>query len=445
MNTPKTKLIFGNMLKEGDRIIDDDYSVLYNDAESAEYCFTLTPSILSRHVLLLGGAGSGKTNVFNLTIRQLRERQNENDVFIFFDTKGDYYKHFRQDGDSVIGTGKSFENVSRRWNLFDEVLSDGENESYYSMNAREIAAALFDDRGSSTQPFFCNAARDIFARVIMYSIAKAKSDPGEYAGLLNNKTLVEFLQEDADILEYQRMASEYDFMKGILSYLGDGQNGQAQGVLSELKSMLSDYFLGVFCDDDLRDRFSMRDFVKRKGGKAVFIEYDLMTGETLTPIYKLLVDLALKEALGRNDDDKTNGNIYLILDELKLLPKLKHLDDALNFGRSKGVKVIAGIQSINQLYDIYGEEKGHVIAGGFSTLFAFHTSDSASRKYVSQLFGSNVVGYQYTGMDNSIEKREREGFAVEAWDQTALTIGTAVIGLADVESPFLFKFEEFKE
>ena len=48
-------------------------------------------------------------------------------------------------------------------------------------------------------------------------------------------------------------------------------------------------------------------------------------------------------------------------------------------------------------------------------------------------------------MDNSIEKREREGFAVEAWDQTALTIGTAVIGLADVESPFLFKFEEFKE
>ena len=444
MNKSKTKQIFGNMLLDGNRIIADNYSVLYQDAESSDYCFTLTPSVLSRHVLLMGGAGSGKTNVFNLTIEQLRERQKPNDVFIFFDTKGDYYHNFRQDGDSVLGTGKDYADVSRRWNLFDEVLADGEEETYYSMNAREIAAALFDDRGSSSQPFFCNAARDIFSKVIMYYIAKAKADPGEYAGMLNNRKIVDFLLNKADIETFQKMASEYDFMKGILSYLGDGKNGQALGVLAELKSMLSDYFLGVFNDDDLKDRFSIREFVRNKGGKAVFIEYDLMTGETLTPIYKLLVDLALKEALGRNDNESSDdNNIYLILDELKLLPKLKHLDDALNFGRSKGVKVIAGIQSINQLYDIYGEEKGHVIAGGFSTLFAFHTSDSASRKYVSELFGPNVIGYQYIGMDNSIEKREREGFAVEDWDQTALSIGTAVIGLADYDCPFLFKFERY--
>ena len=32
---------------------------------------------------------------------------------------------------------------------------------------------------------------------------------------------------------------------------------------------------------------------------------------------------------------------------------------------------------------------------------------------------------------------------MEDWDQTALSIGTAVIGLADYDCPFLFKFESF--
>ena len=82
--------------------------------------------------------------------------------------------------------------------------------------------------------------------------------------------------------------------------------------------------------------------------------------------------------------------MYLVLDELKLLPKLQHLDDALNFGRSMGVKVIAGLQSVNQLYDSYGQEKNGD-SGRFGTVFAFRTSDNASREYISGLFGRNVV------------------------------------------------------
>ena len=160
----------------------------------------------------------------------------------------------------------------------------------------------------------------------------------------------------------------------------------------------------------------------------------------MTPMYRLLIDLALKEALGRTEE---KGNVYLILDELKLLPKLKHLDDALNFGRSMGVKVIAGLQSINQLYDIYGREKGLVVAGGFGSVFGFHTSDHASREYLTELFGKNVIGYQYTGVDRTLVKKEREGNTLEIWDQLLLKQGQAVVGLADKAEPFLFQFPLF--
>ena len=49
------------------------------------------------------------------------------------------------------------------------------------------------------------------------------------------------------------------------------------------------------------------------------MEYDISVGETLTPVYRLLIDQALKEALGRSEKA---GNVYFIADEFKLLPKL---------------------------------------------------------------------------------------------------------------------------
>ena len=82
-----------------------------------------------------------------------------------------------------------------------------------------------------------------------------------------------------------------------------------------------------------------------------------------------------------------------------------------------------------------------MIAGGFGTVFAFRTSDNASREYISGLFGRNVVSFQYTGIDRQPVKREREGYVVESWDQLALKKGQAVVGIADEPDPFVFQFE----
>ena len=50
--------------------------------------------ILSRHMLLLGGIGTGKSNAFNHIIRNTRSNLTNEDVMIIFDTKGDFYKEF---------------------------------------------------------------------------------------------------------------------------------------------------------------------------------------------------------------------------------------------------------------------------------------------------------------------------------------------------------------
>ena len=204
--------------------------------------------------------------------------------------------------------------------------------------------------------------------------------------------------------------------------------------------MLSEYFVGILAEHDPERSLSMRGAVRARGGKAIFVEYDLAVGETLTPVYRLLIDQALKEALSRTE---RQGNVFLIADEFKLLPKLQHIDDALNFGRGLGVRVMAGIQSIDQLYDVYGKEKGAVIAGGFGSIFAFHTNDGSSRDYITKRFGSNIMVYEYyNSQKNTVSCNERAGNTVEEWDQMNLGTGQAVIGLG-YEVPFLFQFDRY--
>jgi type IV secretory pathway TraG/TraD family ATPase VirD4 len=231
------------------------------------------------------------------------------------------------------------------------------------------------------------------------------------------------------------MLSGHSDLGSVLSYI-EGDNAQSQGVLSERFSVMREILIGVFAQ---KGNFSIRDFVRKKGNKTLFIEYDLSIGSILTPVYRLMFDLALKEALGRS---KPQGNVYLICDEFKLLPHLQHIDDGVNFGRSLGVKVMAGIQSIEQLFEIYGKSRGMNIAAGFSSLFAFRANDTSTREYISGFFGKNIILEQYQMSDNKIVEEKRNGSTVEDWDLNSLQIGEAIVGLP-FALPFRFCFDLF--
>lgn len=401
--------------------------------------FQINEDLLARHILLIGGSGCGKTNAFCYTVEELRRRMTKDDIAIIFDTKGEFYDWFSKEGDYVIGNSARFREISYTWNIFGEILADGNDDASVNMNARELASALFHDRGSASQPFFCNAAKDIFRGILLHFIRQAKKNPAVWNARLNNKYLIDTFQA-LKVEEYMNIFNFYPDLRNLLSYFGDGKSNQALGVFGELNSMLSEYFVGILAEHRADRSLSMRNAIREKGGKAIFVEYDLAVGETLTPVYRLLIDQALKEALSRT---KNAGNVYLIADEFKLLPKLQHIDDALNFGRGLGVKVMAGIQSIDQLYDVYGKDKGAVIASGFGSIFAFHTNDGSSRDYITKRFGSNIMVYGYNDVQkNKIVSNERVGNTVEEWEQTNLGLGQAVIGLG-YHDPFLFQFARY--
>ncbi|MDR2546294.1 MAG: type IV secretion system DNA-binding domain-containing protein [Lachnospiraceae bacterium] len=433
-----TRLLYGNSISRNSPPEQTNGALvkLTGDFGGKPSVFALDMDTLSKHTMLIGGTGCGKTTLFYHFVDQLKSSMTDDDVMIIFDSKGDFHDKF-YDGkrDFIIGNSKQYAQVSQYWNIYREILADGWDESDFITNAHEICRSLFEERTrNTTNAFFPSAARDLLAALIVAITRMGKVDTEIKKEFFYNDKLRELLDmSDAQLL-LDLLVDSPDAM-AVKSYIS-GEHAQSQGVLAEMYSIIREILIGVFAK---RGMFSMREFVRDKGKRTLFIEYDLAIGSSLTPVYRLLFDLALKEALGRN---KSQGNVYLICDEFKLLPHLQHIDDGVNFGRSLGVKVFAGVQSIEQLYEIYGQSRGRNIAAGFSSVYAFRSNDTATREYVTGIFGKNIVLEKYQRLDNQMVEEKRNGQTVEDWDMMDLRVGEAIVGLPFAK-PFRFYFDMY--
>jgi len=385
---------------------------------------------LSKHIMLLGAIGTGKTNTFSHVISQLQDKMTEKDVMVIFDTKGDFYKEFYRPGDVVISNDSTATGPDGLdyWNIFNEISYDDRLQE----TVIEISKILFAEACERTnQIFFPNAAKDLFMACLLHfirSVSIKKCTIRNLVSYINSTTATEM----------KAMLESYDDLRAMASYISDPNSAQTQGVMSELLQVVREIFIGNFAK---HGTLSLKNLVRQKGGRKIFIEYDLSIGGMLSPVYSLMFDLAIKEALGRN---RSEGNVYFITDEFKLLPYLNHIDDAVNFGRSLGIKFLIGVQNVEQIYDNYGEERARSIMSGFSTLFAFRVNDAKSREYTQGIFGKNqkIEQYMPVNQKTGLIETQREGNVVEDWDITGLEIGEAIIGLPG-EEPFIFKFDKY--
>lgn len=410
---------------------DPLFQLVGSDRSGQPMVIPVGERLLSRHMLLLGGIGTGKSNAFNFLIRNVRSILTENDIVIIFDTKGDFYREFYRSGDVVISNDSRATggNSPDYWNIFGEISIDDRIEE----NILEISKNFFADRiVRSSQPFFPNAAKDLFSAMLLHLVRS-----GNFASKRNNASLRSIF-DSFSVSIMKNILKAYPDLAAMVSYIADEKSGQTLGVVSELQQMVREIFVGSFRKNGT---LSMRQLVRRKGGRVIFVEYDLGIGAMLTPVYRLLIDLAIKEALCRTSNE---GNVYFFIDEFRLLPLLEHIDDGVNFGRSLGAKFFVGIQNVEQIADAYGLELSRSILSGFGTTFAFRVNDSGSREYIKGLFGRNVKKQTYLSVvqTRGVIEELREGYVVEDTDITNLKLGQAIVGAPGCQ-PFRFQFKRY--
>jgi hypothetical protein len=201
--------------------------------------FALDDDLLSRHMLVLGGTGSGKTTFLKNVIRQLYNTSNaDNDTIIIFDTKGDFYNCRQQlsinDIDSTV-IGKLKTNNTKFWNIFYELMSGimkGETPSTDRLieSAFIISSCLFQEliEKETHQPFFPIAARDIFmgCLVVLVKDYIAGYRVKKPSNMELKKYLLNFKIEEA-----MKKFSEIPELSWLTLYLEKNAKAMAQSVV----------------------------------------------------------------------------------------------------------------------------------------------------------------------------------------------------------------------
>jgi hypothetical protein len=91
---------------------------------------------------------------------------------------------------------------------------------------------------------------------------------------------------------------------------------------------------------------------------------------------------------------KKDRRIWFVIDELSALGKLPALSTLMAEGRKYGACVLAGLQSLNQLYSNYGRYEGSTIFGQFGTSFFFQNKEPEIAKMVSSICGTETINRQ---------------------------------------------------
>ena len=387
-------------------------------------------ALLSKHVLFLGGIGTGKTNAMMQLLGALREHADPHDVFVIFDSKRDFLHEFYRPGDTVISNEPDQGDGAVIWNVFADVAAS--DPRVVGDEIYEIASTIFAEELSAAGEnlFFAAGARDVFAATF-----EALHRDGRKH---DNRTLRTTLEQPSKSL--WELLSAHDDLAGSARYLS-GTGNTPEAVRAFLQQSVNSAFSGIFRQSGT---FSVRRFVRGRDARALFVEYDIASGTRLSPVYRVLIDLAIKEGLTQGRA-KRPGSVYFVMDEFSLVPQLQHLTDGVNFGRSLGLKFIVGTQNVEQVLAAYTPEIGRTILSGFGTVFAFRLMDEVSRALVRQRYGANRKHLitEAAVRAHGVLQESVLGNVIEDWVTTALDVGECVAALPS-GPPFFFTFTEFR-
>lgn len=393
------------------------------------YPVYLSESQLHRHVLLVGATGQGKTNALYHLVTALRAMATPRDVLVIFDTKGDYVRRFWCPGDYVLGGPPPTGEEEDVWNLLEEVRAT--DPARREELVAEMGHIVFDDLvRHSREPFFPKAAQNLFSAGLGI-IAEAQG------GATTNQSLLAWWRERDRAALHD--VFEQAGRRALATYLDPAIGATALGVLAFLHQAVEGAFVGPF---GRPGDFSMLRAVRAKGGKAIFIEYDPAAGKTREPAYRILMDLAIKEALGRDHPD---GRTFFVIDEFSLLPHLYHFANGLHFGREAQMSFFVGMQSHAQVHAAY-EDDADAILAGFGTVIAFRVTDGRTREFIQQLAGRNYKLFHIPSSAPGVRPSDQitQGYTVGDEDVWNLAVGEALLFMAEAPAPFRASFARWE-
>jgi type IV conjugative transfer system coupling protein TraD len=325
----------------------------------------------TRHFLIMGSTGSGKTNLVHNLLPQVKQKDQ---TAIIIDQTGEiiarYYNPER--GDIIFNP---FDGRSKSWDFWQDCSTSEELERFskilFSFNRKRSR--------SYSDPFWEQSAQYVFNSCAEYLIRTGNT----------NLTALKLLAIEANLDELRKK------LKGTAAerYLTDDGKGVASSVLSTLATSAKP--ISYLPDDNTNGTFSLKEHFEniKSGSNAwLFLSTKPSSRELTLPLIACLTELALSKLMDIGIDQRRR--VWCVFDELASLGNLPALSPLMAEGRKYGACVVAALQSLNQIYDHYGAYAGSSIFGQFGTCFFFRNTEPAIAKMFSSMCGTETITRQ---------------------------------------------------
>lgn len=365
------------------------------------------------HLMMIGAAGVGKTAYF--LYPNLEYACASGVSFITTDTKGDLYRNYgaiarddygyhiavidlrnpmSSDGNNMLHLVNKYMDIYKQDRS--NVTMKAKTEKYAKIIAKTIIFSDGADASSYGQnSFFYDSAEGLLTSVILIV---SEFCPANQRHIISVFKLVQDLLQPSPVkgkTRFQLLLEKLPDDHKAKWFAGSALNTGEQAMQSVLSTVLSR--LNAFIDSEIEQilcfetTVDIEKFCSEKS--AIFL---VMPEEDNTKhfLISLFIQEYYREILAFADErgGRLPNKVIMYLDEIGTIPKIQSAEMMFSASRSRGVSIVAIIQSLAQLEKNYGKEGASIIADNCQdTLFGGFAPNSETAKIMSENLGYKTV------------------------------------------------------
>ena len=308
----------------------------------------------TRHTIVSGTTGSGKTVLIADLVEQIRAR---GERCVVYDKMGSYTEtFFDKERDVLLNP---LDSRAPRWSPFLEARTARDFDT--------MAAALIPRQKDAADPFWITAARQLFSHgaAVLWK-----------RGETRNRVLVDHL------------------LKTELNALAEAMEGTvAQSIVDpanpktalSVRAMLTANIGAMDLLPDEGPAFSVREWIEREEAGFLFLTSRGDQHASLRGLISTWLEIAVNALLSLPRED--GRRIWVILDELPTLHQLPSLRPGLAESRQFGGCFVLGVQVFSALRDLYGRDGAETISGLCGTRVVLAAPDRDTSEWSAESLG----------------------------------------------------------
>lgn len=320
----------------------------------------------TRHLLLVGGVGSGKSTVIKPLIDKVIRADEK---LILFDPKGEFTKAFGQPALMAPWDARSFS-----WDIGADMRNVGD--------MRRFAAALVKE---GQDPMWANAARQLLVGFMIY----LRESRGSLWGWAELADMLSTPQEDllAIMWRYNREAVRAVERVSVTTH----------GILINLAAFCSSIYdlAEAWGDAPPERRISFVDWVHNAGPahRQIILQghgsYPDLTKGYLEGVFGVISAIVNSTEM----DDDPSRKLWIIADEFAQAGKIP-IRPLFEVGRSRGVRCVVACQDFAQVEEVHGKEAVKALVSMCGAILVGQVGQGETAEALAKALGSREVERQ---------------------------------------------------